>query len=653
MAPTPEIKICLDKHYLKVNWITSILFVSLSSLIFAWIFEYSRYYAFCDPMSHLMSPMEKALLFWFLVAKSVGWFLPVTGIVWALMAVKLFRVSYFLLIVFWFLSYLIMMVDLSIFGIQGFHSWYYLELFFSGHMQRAEQALSQIWNIASIKILVLIILSMVVFAVSGWLIFFIVRWIVKTLAGHFEWIISGWSLTFLTIGFVLSPLGIFPLTEQFRDRAVDALPLPASQKKILLSFYQSVPQWVYLTKWNPFPESFTDANISNVRDEERFLTKLVTEAVNHETDTAFYEGVLNRPDLPNVLLIVVESLRPDMVGLGSMNGLCEWSKQGLVLNRHYSGSNTTRPGLFSLLSGQAPLHQIRDSEIGFQMIDILKRFGYQTTFITYHDTYNFMHINNWYSLIPCDNFIKEGDYDFNIRNWADSDRKKMKHALRILNAPTDRPKFVLVFLLSSHVPYDFPLEFEICKSQLDWWIWKLVDPKYKIKDIECRYTNSIAFLESEILELIRRLDPSRNIIIVTSDHGESMKEDGVATHGSLPSEVQLRAPLILVGPGIEKRQISTATAHNDLLPTLLHAITGQNVPILNSSGRDLIADPMPADEVVVCPYNDTESQNILFIRKDKRLLFKLSESADNSSKPEFVGMVDEAGQFRFKVKTVP
>jgi hypothetical protein len=287
------------------------------------------------------------------------------------------------------------------------------------------------------------------------------------------------------------------------------------------------------------------------------------------------------------------------------------------------------------------------------MIKILKRAGYESTFITYRDPLNIMGIEDWYRSIPFDNFFQDGNYSMRqeeFEDWPDSDIRKMKQALRILNSSNDKPMFITVFLISSHVPYAFPREMPFFKSTS---FWRFFDPKYKISEFVDRYTNSMIFLEKQIMQFIQQLDLNRNIIIITGDHGESMKEDGVFFHGGRPSEVQLRVPFIMVGPGIKPRQIHTATSHCDVLPTLLHLIAGEHLSIPGSCGRDLLDDPSPVDRVIVAPYlGNPNSQDILFIHGDKRLVFRTSIDPDNSKRLEFVGAVDETGQYKLRGKLI-
>jgi len=641
-------KFLLYKHYRAVNWVSVLLFLGLSSLIFAWIFEWDRHYFNCDPQSHIMSTSDKALLFWFLVAKSMTWFLPFILIYGSLLALTSWRVANFSLHILWLFTFFIMATDLFAYSIQGMHSWDYFELFTASIVETPQLVFSRIWHFVGIKLIGGAVFILAVFIISGPVFFFTLRWFVAKAVYRFEWLISRRSLASLTAGFILFSLGIIPLSEQFRDRVIDILPITESHKRLLGCFSESIQVLFGLAKQNLVPSEDLDHSMVVNWEDERFVTNIVNDALSPNPEGTHSSVIPNRPDLPNVVLIVVESFRANALDPGRMKELGEWAKQGLRLQRHYSGSNTSRPGLFSLLSGQIALHQIRDSEIGFQMIELLKSAGYRTTFLGYRDTFNFMGIEDWYSSIPFDNFIQEGDYSIreeDRKDWPDSDSRKMKRALQILNTSTDRPNFLLLFLLSSHTPYAFPPEFEIFKSPR---ISKLFNPKYKVSEFLNRYSNSLSFLDKEITQFLRQLDLSRNIVIITGDHGESMKEDGVFFHGSRPSEVQLRVPFIMVGPGIKPREIHTATSHNDVLPSLLHLITGKNFSIPNSHGRDLFGDPMPVDEIVVAPYRGYDLQEILLIRGNKRLVFKSSADPDKSTKLEFIGVVDETGQYKLR-----
>ena len=65
----------------------------------------------------------------------------------------------------------------------------------------------------------------------------------------------------------------------------------------------------------------------------------------------------------------------------------------------------------------------------------------------------------------------------------------------------------------------------------------------------------------------------RTLVVLTSDHGESLGEHGEATHGIFAYEATLRVPLIFFEPGLfSPRVVKESVRHVDLLPTILDAI---------------------------------------------------------------------------------
>ena len=643
------------KYYLSLSWLSMLVFVVSSSFVFTYMFEWDKYHAICDPMSHIMSMPDKVLVFCFLVAKSILWFLPFIGIFWFLTALNFVRISIFFLITFWLFTFSMMTIDLILYSLHGAHILDHVRWVSEALQETPYKFLHQFWDFIGIKLAIGAIIAMVVFMISVPATLFSVRWVVTRLAYRFMGLVSGWSMAIVIFAALLFPLAIVPVPEQFRDRVIDALPVAEGNKKVLGCLFQAAHSFLGLAsqiipEWqNPDHDKFV------TNDEIPFVAKIVNDALNSNSAGTISEVNLTRPNPPNIIVIALESFRSSLVDFGSMKNLGEWSKQGLRLNRHYSGCNGTRPGLFALFSGHVALDQIADDKISFQMIELFKRLGFNTSFITYGDSFNWGGVDDWYKSIPCDIFLREGNYSMikeEIRDWPDSDRRKINHAKHILNTYTDKPNFVFVFLLSSHWPYAFPKELDIFKS--DKYIskfWSFFNFDDKVKLYTNRYMNTMLFLDKEIAEFVSQLDPSRNIVIVTGDHGESMGEDGGFGHGARPSEVQLRTPFIMVGPGVAPREINTATAHNDVLPTLLHVIAGRNVTDINASGRDLLADPAPADRVVVTAYRGKQNvREILSIHGNKRLAFKLDTNLNKSERPELIGGIDEAGQFNFKVQ---
>jgi len=398
-------------------------------------------------------------------------------------------------------------------------------------------------------------------------------------------------------------------------------------------------------------ERFEDQNAIVPSDTESTAKEILRTTVDPApVDTSAF---VTKSGLPNIIMIIFESFRPSALGPGMMKRLDNWADQGLRLERHYSGSNCSHLGLFSLLYGRAPLgfHQTLDRSIPPQMLESLRRSGYEVTLLTSGEIKGFRRMAHFINDKYCDHVIEDGEFALETMNdWPDSDRRKLARVQRIVNKVQDKPQFVFFYLLSSHYRYPFPPEFEIFKESAGF--LHFLNPRAQIRNHRNRYANSLLFLEHEVMNLVKSIDPNRNIVIITGDHGESMGEDGVFTHASRMSETQMRTPFVMVGPGIKPRKISTATGHADILPTLLHVLAGKNVPIRDCQGRDLIADPAPADEVTVVPANGPDWDGFMIIQGDKRLAFRSTTAPGSAPSVEFAGLVDEVGQFELRVRRI-
>jgi membrane-anchored protein YejM (alkaline phosphatase superfamily) len=167
-----------------------------------------------------------------------------------------------------------------------------------------------------------------------------------------------------------------------------------------------------------------------------------------------------------------------------------------------------------------------------------------------------------------------------------------------------------------------------------------------------RYKNAALFLESELMHFIGSLDLKKNILIITGDHGESMGEDGFRSHTGPASEVQTHVPFIMLGAGVRPGRIRTATSHTDILPTLLHQIAGKHVPIRHCHGRDLLADPHPADEALVVPLLWPALSKLVFVRGDKRILLDVKTTGNSLKSVHFAAFLDDSGMYQLRMAGV-
>ena len=371
----------------------------------------------------------------------------------------------------------------------------------------------------------------------------------------------------------------------------------------------------------------------------------------HPADPA---ATLERPaaELPDVVVIVLESMRHTVLSARDMPRLHAWAEQGMRLKRHYSASNISHFGLYGLLFGRLPLFYDRDLDDGVrpQLTASLGAAGYETLFIASAKFAGWRRMEDYLNTRNFDEVLAPDTHDWrSTKQWVVDDRWMFAELRRRLAAPRTRPRLLVAFATSTHYPFEFPPEFDRHRpsgQKVSYENWMKLDRA----QLENRYKNSALFMESLTMELIDSVDPARTVVVVTGDHGESLGEDGVLSHGSKPSEVQLRVPFAMVGPGVPQLEVDTATSHTDVLPTLLHVLAGRTVPIAHSAGRDLLDPAQRTDRVLLAPRQLLPPFELLLVEGARRLLFKVRVDRPHM---ETFGFLDASGDMDLDAAVPP
>ncbi len=92
-----------------------------------------------------------------------------------------------------------------------------------------------------------------------------------------------------------------------------------------------------------------------------------------------------------------------------------------------------------------------------------------------------------------------------------------------------------------------------------------------------QYDGEIAFVDAEVGRVLDALEASaargRTLVVVTSDHGESLGEhDYYFDHGENLFDPCLRVPLLVAGPGLVAGRTDVLATTLDLVPTVLDAL---------------------------------------------------------------------------------
>jgi arylsulfatase A-like enzyme/predicted negative regulator of RcsB-dependent stress response len=273
---------------------------------------------------------------------------------------------------------------------------------------------------------------------------------------------------------------------------------------------------------------------------------------------------------PSVLLISIDTTRADRLGCYGRGGastpnLDRWAAEGVVFENAVTSVPITLPAHASLMSGLLPhRHGVRDNGI-YRVPDetptlaaLLAEAGYDTAAVVGAAV-----LDRQYGL---DRGFKR--YEDSVGRMglaiAERDAAAVTGAAAAAARSLRKPFFLFVHYFDPHAAYDPPPPFaERFRGDL--------------------YQGEIAYVDEQIGRLRRELEGlgllQDTVVVITSDHGESLGEHGEPTHGVFLYQATLRIPLIIVAPERWRggQRVATLASLIDVPPTLLE-LTGQRVP---------------------------------------------------------------------------
>lgn len=319
-------------------------------------------------------------------------------------------------------------------------------------------------------------------------------------------------------------------------------------------------------------------------------------------------GCSNGQSRPNVVLIIIDTLRADKLGSYGFPAktspeLDSLANDGIRFERVLAQASWTRPSIGSMLTSQYPrtlgLYQeqwdalpddaLTAAEIfkgaGFATLGITANpnintsFGFGQGFDSYINSEVLFHwmdpntniqIKNGQSSITTEDQIQVGakvaKSASNFEKIRMPARDVFKIALAELKNLKTRPFYLQINIMDVHGGHKIP------KSEVDEDLKELRDPGY---------LQSVRIASAEVgkfVEEVKRLTKGHVVFVITSDHGEGLKDHpGVPNssgHGKYLYESVLSVPLIFTGEitGVERKLVKQQVRMLDMLPTLLDIV---------------------------------------------------------------------------------
>jgi arylsulfatase A-like enzyme len=329
---------------------------------------------------------------------------------------------------------------------------------------------------------------------------------------------------------------------------------------------------------------------------------------------------------PNLLLLGIDSLRRDHISAYGYKRLTtphidKYAEGGTLFEQHFSPSIPTTPGYASMLTGMdcfgtdvvALRHGGPIGDHVSTLAEVLETEGYNTTCIGFTGNpsargfQNYLDFEGW---LPND--TGRSPKAENLNHVAIPELKRL--------SADEKPFFLFLRHMDPHSPYLPPQPFERMfydGSEMDesnrsmeqlyafrpfadyfrsWIPEGCTDSEY----LDAQYDGAIAYMDSCIQNIFTSLAnlgiEQETLVIITSDHGETLNEhECYYDHHGL-YETNLRIPLILRYPDKVPagKRVASASQIKDVMPTVLELLGIETdidfdgrclTPLLNDEAR--------------------------------------------------------------------
>jgi len=306
------------------------------------------------------------------------------------------------------------------------------------------------------------------------------------------------------------------------------------------------------------------------------------------------------PGRPNLVLISLDTLRPDFLGCyghprptsPTLDALAE---RGVLFEDVVSSAPWTLPAHATMLTGLyvshhgVRTHETRVPHTRQTLAEELQAAGYHTAAVVNTENLGLEQLDfdqgferfEWVEETARDPVTLE----YSIPNTGD---EVIEEALRTVDglAADEAPFFLFVHVYDAHTDYDAPEYHDEFVSDYDGALdgdtnqlvlWRDRDVPRSEEDLEHLrelYEAEIRRTDDLVGELLEGLEQrgglEDTVIDVTSDHGEEFGEHGGLLHGRTHYQELLAVPLLLAGPGLpEGERIQEPAGLVDVLPTVL------------------------------------------------------------------------------------
>jgi arylsulfatase A-like enzyme/tetratricopeptide (TPR) repeat protein len=278
----------------------------------------------------------------------------------------------------------------------------------------------------------------------------------------------------------------------------------------------------------------------------------------------------------NLVLVSIDTLRADRLACyGNSNietpNLDRIAKRGVLFENAVTHTPLTAPSHASIFTGLYPtVHGVRDTG-GFVLkashpilAEILRQQGWDTAaFVASSVLKKQFGFDRGFTVF--DDEMPKPDARKIAGDYAERRAAEVvDRAVAWLASRSGNPFFLWVHVFDPHSPYDPPSPF-------------------RERYVGRAYDGEVAYTDRELGRLFAAVEkksaPENTLVVVLSDHGESLSEHGEYTHGVFLYDSTLRIAFLMAGPGVPKDlRVKQQARAIDVLPTVLDLMGSKSPP---------------------------------------------------------------------------
>ncbi|WP_133408631.1 DUF3413 domain-containing protein [Parashewanella tropica] len=288
---------------------------------------------------------------------------------------------------------------------------------------------------------------------------------------------------------------------------------------------------------------------------------------------------------PNIMMIIVKSLRSDVVNANTMPFLTDYAQKNVSFTQHFTGGTHFNSSMFSLL------YSLQTSYMDNTAFDYtspiftreLKKEGYHLELFANQEQLDYLQPKAMFA-----------DFDKNLTrshtNSTVSDLAKLG-AFQEWKQKQSSPWLAMITLDSTST-YDTPVGFlgiKTVKAPKDY------SPAQRV--LFNQYRQSAHFVDKQIEMLVESL-PKNTVVVIAGVNGNVFKIND-NNYKDLLSPNNVNVPLIMHLPNTASRTINYRTSHYGFVPTMLTQVFGCTNPVSDYSSGNTLFSPSDNNWVYV------------------------------------------------------